>query len=339
MDCGERWVNMRSEREFDISFIIVNYNYLKDIKLLISSMALSMTENPYEIIIIDNASTDDSRAYFTELSQKQDNLTYFYLEQNRGYGAANNIGVKMSNGNIVVLINPDTLLKESGFDAFILNALNENTGIVSPRIVYPDGKIQPNCGAYATLLTYILQSFRIGYFIRKFNLTSKLKAFIKYFPVLQKSFIGTYLENFSNDAIQKKCDWVSGACLILKKEIFLKIGGFDENFFLYCEDEDLCRRIAMLDYKIIIDRQATIIHNEGFLKSRKSRGLTLANEERYKSNIYYLEKYSGHLSANTLRLFYFFQHLINALYYSLFDLKASKTYYRFLPDIFKKVTK
>lgn len=327
---------MKSDREFEISFIIVNYNYLKDIKLLISSMASSITENPYEIIVIDNASTDGSKAYFTALSQKQDNLTYLYLEQNRGYGAANNIGVKASNGNVVVLINPDTLVKERGFDTFILNALNENTGIVSPRIVYPDGKVQPNCGTYATPLTYILQSFRVGYFIRKFNLTSKLEAFINYFPALQKSFIGTYLENFSNDEIQKKCDWVSGACLILKKEVFLKVGGFDENFFLYCEDEDLCRRVSMSDYNIIIDRQATIIHNEGFLKSRKSRRLTLANEERYKSNIYYLEKYSGHFSAITLRLFYFFQHLINALYYSLFDPEAAKTYYRFLPVIFKR---
>ena len=197
--------------------------------------------------------------------------------------------------------------------------------------------MQPNCGAYATLKTYILQSFKIGYFIRKFNLIAVLQKTVKHIPFLEKSFIGVYLNNFTNEIIKKECDWVSGACMIIKKKVFDEVGGFDENFFLYCEDEDLCRRISSAGYMVSIDTAFTIIHNEGFVKSRSVNELTFASKQRYRSNLYYLKKYSGSIETNILRIFYFFKFLTNGLFYVLFNYEAAKTYFHFLPVLFKKV--
>jgi len=94
-----------------ISFIIVNYNYKEDIKKLISSLAVSIQESQYEIVIVDNGSTDGSKTYFSSLNG---NIVYLYLDTNVGYGAANNRGVELSSGAVIVLINPDTLVQEKG---------------------------------------------------------------------------------------------------------------------------------------------------------------------------------------------------------------------------------
>lgn len=331
MPSKAKWVNMADKK---ISFIIVNHNYMEDIQKLISSLTVSMSNNNYEIIIVDNASTDGSKEYFSSL---EGNIIYKYLEQNIGYGAANNIGVEHTNADSVVLINPDTLIVDHNFDTFINKVQNEKIGVLSPKIIYPNGKIQPNCGSYATLKTYILQLFKVGYFVRKFNLINKLQKVVTYLPFVEKSFIGVYLNNFTNETIQKECNWVSGACMIMKKKVFDEVTGFDENFFLYCEDEDLCRRISSAGYHIFIDTEFTIVHNEGFEKSRKTRGLTFTAKQRYRSNLYYLKKYSGLMEVNILRFFYFFIFFMSGSFYIFFDLKASKTYFNFLPTLFKKV--
>lgn len=314
------------------SFIVVNHNYMSDIQKLISSISASIPSGQYEIIIVDNASTDGSREYFGRLG---DEVKYIYLDKNIGYGAANNIGVNASRTEVVVLINPDSLVRDERFDIFIDEIENEALGVLAPKIIYPDGRVQPNCGAYATLKTYMMQAFRLGYIVRKLNLVPVLQRIMHYFPLLQKSLIGTYLDNFSRDTVQKKCDWVSGACMIIRKEVFLSAGGFDENFFLYCEDEDLCRRISDKGYTVYIDTRFTVVHNEGFSRSRESRELTSAARHRDRSNIYYLQKYSGSFSSGVLRTFYCFQYFLSALLYMLFDPKAAKTYFQALPDLFK----
>jgi len=313
-----------------ISFIIVNHNHKEDIQQLISSLDASMQDSQYEIIIIDNGSIDGSKTYFSELTG---NIIYHYFDKNIGYGAANNRGVELSTGSVLVLINPDTLIEEQGFDKYILATLQENIGVLAPKIVYPDGKIQPNCADYSTLKTFILQSFKVGYFIRKHNLISKLKILVDRFYFLKKSFIGTYISNFSKLSGEKDCNWVSGACIIMQKKIFETVSGFDEKFFLYCEDEDLCRRIAARGYRIVVNPSFTIVHSEGFIKSRKCRELTPAARHRYKSSIYYLEKHIGKYSANLLRFFYIVQHLFNAIRYSFIDWKVARTYFSFLLEL------
>jgi len=322
-----KWENMTGRK---ISFIIVNHQYREDIARLLDSMERSCTHYDYEVVIVDNASSDGSREYFEQYSKK---VIYRYLETNIGYGAANNMGVKLSTGSMIVFINPDTFIPMKGFDRFIVDGIQDSIGILSPAIRYPDGKRQPNCGTYSTLKTFILQSLKVGYFVRKYNMEEQLKRMVDRVPVLKYSFIGTYLDNFSEQTNQKECDWVSGACMIMTKRVFDEVDGFDENFFLYCEDEDLCRRISNNGYRIIIDPSFTLEHNEGFIKSRRSRSLTFAARHRYQSSMYYLTKHIGRPSAFLLRVFYIFQHLFNAMRYLVIDPQASKTYFCFLLEL------
>lgn len=313
-----------------ISFIIVNHQYREEIVRLLGSLEQSCTCYDYEVVIVDNASSDGSREYFEQYSKK---IIYRYLKNNIGYGAANNMGVKLSTGSVVVLINPDTFVPMLGFDRFIVDGIQDSVGVLSPAIRYPDGKRQPNCGTYSTLKTFILQSFRVGYFVRKYNMVKQLEHVVNRVSFLKHSFIGTYLENFSEKTDKKECDWVSGACMIMKREIFDEVNGFDENFFLYCEDEDLCRRIAKNGHKVIIDPSFILEHHEGFIKSRTSRILTSAARHRYQSSMYYLTKHVGRFSALLLRVFYIFQHLFNAIRYLVIDPQASQTYFCFLLEL------
>ena len=328
MHSEEKWANMTDKK---ISFIIVNHNYKEHVRRLLSSLEESCLDYNYEVLIVDNASTDGSREYF----EKETKVIYKYMDANIGFGAANNIGVALASASTLVLLNPDTLVEKKGFDRFIFKAMdqNENIGVLAPKIVYPDGKIQPNCADYSTFKTFMLQSFKVGYLVRKYNLTYKLKTVVDRISFLKKGFVGTYLDNFSEQGGKKECDWVSGACMIMQKKVFQDVNGFDENFFLYCEDEDLCRRVAEEGYRIVLDPNFTLVHNEGYIKSRKNRALTFAAMHRYQSSIYYLKKHVGTLSAVSLRLFYIVQHLFNGIRYLFVDWSAAKTYFVFLPDL------
>ena len=327
-----RWENMTGKK---ISFIIVNHNYKEYICRLLASLEESCQDYNYEVLIVDNASTDGSREYF----EKETKVIYKYLDVNIGFGAANNIGAELASASTLVLLNPDTLVEKKGFDRFIFKAMeqNENVGILAPKIVYPDGKIQPNCADYSTFKTFMLQSFKVGYLVRKYNLTYKLKTLVDRISFLKKGFVGTYLDNFSEQGGEKECDWVSGACMIMHKKVFKEVNGFDENFFLYCEDEDLCKRVAEKGYRIVQDPNFTLVHNEGYIKSRKNRALTFAAKHRYQSNLYYLHKFNSKLSTNMLRSLYLCEYLFYAILYMTFDTDAAYTYLKAIPELFRRM--
>lgn len=329
MRLKEKWGNMIGKI---FSFIIINYNYREDICKLIVSIEKSILHKNYEIIIIDNASTDGSKEYFSNINS---NIIYHYLDKNIGYGAANNIGVSLAVTDLIVLINPDTLIISKEFDRLIALAESEKI-VLSPQIIYPDGKIQPNCASYSTCKIFIMQSLMLGYFVRKFNFIKKLQIIVDNFAFMKNSFIGVYLDNFSETFSEKECDWISGACMIMHKTIYDKINGFDENFFLYCEDEDLCRRIREKDFIVCINAEFKIIHNEGFIKARQNKMLTMSEIYRFHSSIYYLKKYEGTLSAKLLSIFYFLRYGLSGIFYLFINQKIAKTYFSFLSSLIKK---
>ncbi len=302
-----------------ISFILVNYN-CKDLTYrALQDIEKSCTGNDYEIIIVDNNSLDESKEFFENIAKRNNKIKYIYIPQNLGFAKANNIGAKQANGDVLVFINPDVIITKKGFDEFIINNLKNNIGVLSPKIVYPDGTIQPNCGGFSTLSTYILQLFRVGYLSRKLKIVHGLLKIIKLFPFLKNTVIAKYLlYNFSPTyEIERSCDWVSGACMIIRKEVFKKVGGFDEKFFMYCEDEDLCRRIRQLDYDVIVNNSFEIIHIEGGTHTKRNYALSEARKERFKSNIYFIYKYYGKSKANMLRILYVLFFFITAIFYLL----------------------
>ncbi len=302
-----------------ISFILVNYNSLNLTKRAIDSILYSLEDlNSSEIILVDNASTDGSKEFFEKLEKEIENFKYIYNETNGGFGKANNIGAMYAKGDILVLINPDIEIHQKGFDVFIKEHLTDEIGILAPKIIYADGTLQPNGGGFATFWTYIFYSLRLGYLARKYHLAASLAQISQKMPFIKRTVVGKYLDNFSeNDKNERECDWISGACMVIRKELFMEIGGFDENFFMYVEDEELCRRVRLKGYKIIINKGFTIVHLEGGTQQKESPILSKAFRERYKSSIYYFYKYEGLFYAIMLKYYFVLVHLIIALIYLL----------------------
>jgi N-acetylglucosaminyl-diphospho-decaprenol L-rhamnosyltransferase len=175
-------------------------------------------------IVVDNASIDDS----CEIAQAHE-ARVVRNTQNQGFGRGMNIGVKAANGfDYVLLLNPDALMHQGSIAALLEAAQRyPKAGILSPRILSPDGSI--------------------------------------FFPV--KSLAAPYLHNEKRVRVVPSGDcsapFLSGACYLIKRDLFLKLGGFDPNIFLFYEDNDLCRRVIDAGYSVTYVHDAVVSHAQG----------------------------------------------------------------------------
>ncbi|GEM_PF-1177362 len=300
-----------------ISVVIVNYKSSSYLKKLLVDLEASMQGYDYEVVIVDNASGESEIEELKKLSGRH--IRCVFLDRNVGFGAANNIGVRYSNGEYIVLINPDVEIPHGqNLGQFIEQALTAEVGVLAPKILWPNGIIQPNCQKFPNFLTYLFHILRAGPLLRKLNIHQFFAKFLDKVGLLGKGYVGSYFDNYTKSATTvKECDWVSGAFVVLRKEVFDKIGGFDENFFLYSEDVDFCRRVKRAGLKIIRNSTFTVVHFEGGTqnkrKVKKTTALSLGQKERYKSRLYYLYKHNGLLSYLLMKLIFSIDICVKAL--------------------------
>ena len=224
-----------------VSIIIVNYNVEYFIKKCIESIKDTISSSKYEIIVVDNNSTDNSLQILKNNFKK---ITIIENENNLGFSKAVNIGIKNSSGKYIALINPDIFFVEDTL-MILRKYLIENidVGIVGCKVLNPDG-------------TFQLSSRRS--FPDIFSLFSKQVGLSMLFP--NSKFFSKYNQTYiSLDEIQKT-DSISGACMMFKRNIIRRIGYFDERFFLYFEDTDYCLRAINAGYFVIYNPQTQIIH-------------------------------------------------------------------------------
>lgn len=228
----------------DLSIIIVNYNVKEFLLNLLASLEKASKNISSEIIVVDNNSTDDSIAL---VKQKYPSVITIENKNNVGFGIANNQGLEIAKGENILLINPDTLVKEDTLETMI-RFLDDNSevGIAGCKVLNPDGTLQLACRRS---------------FPRPWVSFTKVIGLSKMFPKskLFAKYNLTYLdENDSNEV-----DAISGSFMILKKEVYEKVGGFDKDFFMYGEDLDLCYRIQQAGYKVFYVSSTEIIHYKG----------------------------------------------------------------------------
>ncbi len=210
-----------------ISFIIINYKTKELSAQCLESIFDNCRGGHYEIIMIDNNSEDGSVKY---LEQKyQNKITFIKSDSNLGFAGANNLGAKQAKGEILLFLNSDTVLKQD-ITAGISEAFenNKQLGIASPRLLNEDSS--PQAKAYGKMPDL------------KSIITSKISQ--KELPI-------------------EKIAWVSGAALAIRKNLFEKIGAWDEKFFMYLEDVDLCYRAKLTGYEIKLLPEISIIHLGG----------------------------------------------------------------------------
>lgn len=241
------------EKEF-VSIIVVNFNGGKYLDYFLKSIRLYPPPLPYEVIVVDNLSKDGS---FERAKEKYKEFIFVKSHKNRGYGGGCNLGMKYAKGNILIFANPDIVVFPDTFKKLISELKsNGEIGAVGPKLLNPDGSFQPSCRRYP----------RFKYLL--FGRRSFLSRYFKNNP-LTKEFMYLDLEGEKNGKVETES--LMGAFLVTKREVFEKLNGFDENFFLYAEDTDLCYRMRKKGYKVYYCPSAKVIHYHG--KSRKYLGI------------------------------------------------------------------
>jgi GT2 family glycosyltransferase len=277
-----------------ITFVTVNYNSTEKVIRLVKSIQREYSK--HKIIIVDNASSDGAQKKLKAI--ESDNIKCIFNCTNLGYGKANNIGVAQANTSLIALINPDTeLIPGKDAHQFFSSALeNKKTGIIAPKIIYPDGTLQPNfSNRYSTISLFTAQLLFLGTIFRAIRKWPAIRWLAESIAHL---IIGNaakeYTRRFTLSDQPQDCLWVSGACIGIRKDVYHEIGGFDERFFLYSEDEDLCRRARSKGYKILYDPALVITHEVGGTQEQSPQSMQLkwGDYHRIHSGLIYLKKYN-----------------------------------------------
>jgi GT2 family glycosyltransferase len=253
----------------DLSIVIVSYNSREHLRRCLQSLTAHPPGVEHEIIVVDNDSRDGSAPM---VAAEFPGVRLLRLAKNVGFAAGANHGIRAAAGEAVVLLNPDSEIERDPFGPLLAYLrTHDDAGIVAPRLLNEDGSLQLSCRRFPT--------FSVALFNR-YSLLTRL------FP--GNRFSSRYLlTDWSHDAISE-VDWVSGACLMVRRPLLDQIGLFDESYFMYIEDVDLCQRVHRADYKVVYFPDATVIHHIGRSSSTLPVRSIIA---RHRSMWHYYKKY------------------------------------------------
>jgi GT2 family glycosyltransferase len=262
-----------------VSIIILNYNTFRLTSNCIESIIDFTKEVSYEIILVDNQSTECDPDLF---KQKFPTIVLIKSNENGGFAKGNNIGIEAATGEFILLLNSDTYLVEDA----VSNTINyyrqqKLNGVIGCKMLYPNGEIQYTARKFRTIFWEVLDTFRFFLYLLPYQKRATL--------MLGKYFKG----NFS-----LQCDWLNGAFFMFPRTalIHFKQQKLDERFFMYGEDHLWCWQFQQIGYHAFFYCDATIIHiNNGSTAKPKQlalRKIMLQNEliimqERKGSGVYY----------------------------------------------------
>ncbi len=226
-----------------VSIIIINYNTFDITCNCIESIQQYTKGVPYEIVVVDNASPDDNPDLFLE---KFPDVVLVKSKENGGFARGNNIGIDNSKGDIILLLNSDTLLTEDSITTAAQELSHDvQAGMLTVRLVYENGRYQNNVRKFRSIRNEVLDVFR---------------PFLMLLPYKKRATM--MLNQYFNGDFSTYCDWVSGAFMMFKKEVLqdLPEKKLDERFFMYGEDQLWCYQIKQAGYKNYYTANATVIH-------------------------------------------------------------------------------
>lgn len=224
-----------------VSVITVNYNQPEVTEALLDSILVAQTSVPVEVIVVDNASTENR---IPEWRAKYGDMRFIRSESNLGFAGGNNLGIEAATGEYLFLVNNDTEFTSDLVDRLV-DTLERNVkvGIVSPKIRYYD---QPDMLQYAGFT-------RMNYYTARNNC------------------IGQYeTDSGQHDHLTGETGFAHGAAMMVRREAIEKAGLMLENYFLYYEEMDWCERIRRSGYAVWVDMQAVIYHKESVSVGAKS---------------------------------------------------------------------
>ncbi len=255
----------------DLSIIIVSFNTEKLTRDCLTSIyqKLGKTKLTFEVIVVDNVSTDGTRAM---LAKKFPQVRTVLNDQNVGFGIANNQGMKKAKGEYILLLNSDTVLLDDSLVGMLAFARKHPDSFVGPKLLNVDRTPQTSGGPFFTLPVV--------------------------FAVLFLKGDHTGWTRVSPDET-REIDWVSGACILGPRKLFLKDLLFDEKIFMYMEEVDLLYRARLRGHKTYFYHTCRIIHLGGGSSTNKRKGPVL---NIYKGFVYFYKKHYGPAQLVLLRI-------------------------------------
>jgi GT2 family glycosyltransferase len=275
-----------------LSVIIVNYNVKHFLEQCLFSVLHAVKDLDAELIVVDNASTDGSKAFFWDTLQKSTlgestfgewgRVRFIWNEENVGFGRANNQALAQAKGKYVLFLNPDTIVAEDSLTKCIgYMEAHQEAGALGVKMIDGSGQfLKESKRAYPTLAT----SFY------------KLSGLASCFP-RSRSFARYHLGHLDRNKTHE-VDVLAGAFMLVRREILEKTGGFDEDFFMYGEDIDLSYRIQKLGYKNYYFPETTIIHFKG--ESTKKGSLNYV-KMFYRAMSTFVQKHYSGIAAKIYR--------------------------------------
>ncbi|MER3403730.1 MAG: glycosyl transferase family 2 [Armatimonadota bacterium] len=222
---------------------IVNWNAREPLRQCLQSIYGNPPRIPYEVVVLDNHSCDGS----VQMIEKEfPQVRLLVSEQNLGFSRGHNHCATVARGRYLFLLNPDTLVTPGALDRLVAFAeAHPEVGILGPKILNPDGSLQYSCRRFPNPVAALFRNTPLG----------------KLFP--HNRYTRDYLMTDWDHNSVLEVDWVSGAAFLIRKALYEQLGGFDEQFFMYCEDMDLCYRAWQAGWKVVYIPDAIISHAIG----------------------------------------------------------------------------
>lgn len=226
------------------------------------------------VIVVDNASQDDSVSVLSDLP-----VTVLALDENLGFGGGCNVGWRAVDAPYVLFLNPDAHMTPQHVLQLAATLDRTSAGAVAPRIVDPSGALEWSLRRFPEIRSIFGQAL----FAHRF------------FP--DADWADEVIREPGRYEQEGPCDWASGACLLVRRDLLEQTGGFDEGFFMYCEDVDLCRRLWDIGRPVVYTPTVVCAHVGGASAARWRLVRVLA-----RSRIRYAHKHFGRMRATTYRL-------------------------------------
>jgi len=262
----------------DLSIVVVNWNVRDLLRRCLDSIykagALRL-----EVIVVDNASSDGSaemvRAEFPA-------VVLFSNAQNVGFPAGNNQGFAAARGRYVMTLNPDTEIVGDALTRMVAYlAAHGDVGALGPQLLNSDGSVQSSRRRFPTFATALFESTWLQ-------------------GIAPHGVLARYTMDDRPAGMTQEVDWVTGACILVRRDALESVGGFDEALFMYSEELDWCKRIKSARWKIVYLPEAKVIHHTG----KSSEQAVAARHIHFQtSKVRYFKKHHGRFAGGLLRVF------------------------------------
>lgn len=265
--------------DLELSVTICSWNTVDDLRACLQSLRDEAVRTPrFEVIVVDNASGDGSpdmvRAEFPE-------FTLLAQDSNLGFTGGHNLALSQRRAPHAALLNSDTVV-HPGAIATILDVFagDPTVGVVGPKLLNPDGSLQYSCRRFPNPVAAAFRNTLLG----------------RFFP--KNRFVDDYLMKDFDHESSIDVDWVSGAALFIRQEVYDKLGGLDPKFFMYCEDTDYCKRTWDAGFRVLYVPQAVVTHAIGRSTDKAANKMIV---RFHRSMLYYYKKHIASRSAPPVR--------------------------------------